>query len=40
MFGLSLPIWVAIGVVVGWHVPEPPWAKAAWAWVASKFHQS
>ena len=27
---------VAIGMVIGWHVPMPPWAKWALNWVRAK----
>lgn len=26
---LDILFWVAVGCVIGWHVPMPPWAK--WA---------
>lgn len=25
---LSIAFWVLVGAFVGWHFPEPPWAKA------------
>jgi hypothetical protein len=29
--------WVAVGVVVGWHVPAPIWATKFFDWVKSWF---
>ena len=26
---LEILFWVAVGLVIGWHVPQPAWAKAA-----------
>jgi hypothetical protein len=33
LFGIVLgwPIVFAAGVVLGWHIPMPPWAKAIFA---------
>lgn len=35
MFGAIF--WTAVGVVVGWHLPEPAWAKSLKEKVLAKF---
>jgi len=29
--------WIAVGVFVGWHVPQPSWAVLIEDWVKSRF---
>jgi hypothetical protein len=26
---ISILIWVVVGVVIGWHIPQPAWVKKA-----------
>lgn len=28
---------ILIGMLIGWHVPMPTWAKTFWAWIGKKF---
>jgi hypothetical protein len=28
--------WCIVGILIGWHVPQPDWAKNAITWVKSK----
>ena len=32
-------IFLGIGIVVGWHVPQPGWAVRVSAWVRNKFRK-
>jgi len=34
---MSVLFWIAVGCVIGWHVPMPPWAEFAINWVKAKF---
>lgn len=29
----SVLFWIIVGVVVGWHLPQPEWARVALGWL-------
>lgn len=36
---VDMVFWVVVGMIVGWHVPEPSWAKVVWDKVMGVFHK-
>lgn len=37
---LQAIIWLAVGVLIGWNIPQPPWAVAAQEKVRSWFNRT
>lgn len=37
---LEVLFWVLVGAFVGWHFPEPPWAKAIKSKVMGLFNKA
>ncbi len=35
-FNMDFIVALVIGLVIGWHVPAPPWVKAASDWIKAK----
>lgn len=32
-------LWITVGIIIGWNLPQPSWAKAAQAWVVAKWNE-
>ncbi len=32
-------VWILVGLVIGWNLPQPVWARVAQEWVVAKWNE-